>query len=56
MGDRPIRFSADLYNIAWPFVSKDDDRPCLTGVLVEPRPIGGVLLVATDGHALIWHP
>ena len=51
-----IRFSADLYNIAWPFVSKDDRRPYLTGVLVEPRPIGGVLLVATDGHALIWHP
>ena len=48
-----IRFSADLYNIAWPFVSKDDDRPYLTGVLVEPHQKGGVLLVATDGHALI---
>ena len=53
MGDRPIRFSADLYNVAWPFVSKDVARRYFTGVLVEPHPKSGVLLVATDGHALI---
>ena len=34
-------------------MSKDVARHYFTGVLVEPHPKSGVLLVATDGHALI---
>lgn len=48
-----VRFSADLYNIAWPFVSTEETRYYLNGVLVTPAKDGGVLLVASDGRALI---
>jgi hypothetical protein len=32
--------------------SKDPLRPYIGGVLIEPHPAGGALLVATDGHRL----
>lgn len=35
------------------FVSKEETRYYLNGVLIEPAPQGGVFLVATDGHRLV---
>lgn len=34
------------------FVSKDAESFTLTGVLVQPHPMGGVIMAATDGHRL----
>lgn len=48
-----IRTSAHLFEIASRFVSTEETRYYLTGVLVEPHPCGGVNLVATDGHRLM---
>ena len=35
------------------FASKDMYRYYLNGVLIEPDPLGGVFLVATDGHRMV---
>jgi hypothetical protein len=48
-----IRFNANLFRIAAFCQSKEETRYYLCGVLVEPHPIKGVNLVATDGHCLI---
>ena len=45
--------SADLFARAAKAAGNDDGRWYLHGVHLEPAPNGGVLLVATDGRALI---
>ena len=35
------------------FASKDTCRYYLNGVLIEPDPLGGVFIVATDGHRMV---
>jgi len=48
--------SADLFRIAMLFTSTEETRYYLQGVYVEPHPIKGLLLTATDGHRLfnVW--
>jgi len=48
--------SADLFRIAMMFTSNEETRYYLQGVYVEPHPIKGLLLTATDGHRLfnVW--
>lgn len=48
-----IKVNADLFRLAYAFVSKEETRYYLQGVLVEPHPCGGVNLVSTDGHRMI---
>lgn len=51
--------NADFFRIAQRFTRPDDPkRPLLAGVLIDPCPAGGVVLVATSGFALcaIWDP
>lgn len=45
-------FDAKLFEIAHRFVSKNETRYYITGVLVEPCASGGVAIVATDGHRM----
>lgn len=40
---------SDYYRAVAPFVSREETRYYLGGVLIEPHPVEGVLLVATDG-------
>ena len=53
MNDVVAKFDADLYHIAYAFTGREETRFYLSGVLIEPHPEQGVLLVATDGHRLI---
>jgi hypothetical protein len=48
-----IKVNANLFRIAYAAVSTEETRYYLKGVFVEPNPIGGVNLVATDGHRLL---
>ena len=48
-----IRFNANLYRIATMCMSKEETRYYLCGVFVEPHPVKGVTLTATDGHKLL---
>jgi hypothetical protein len=48
-----LRFSADLFRIAFTCTSNEETRYYLRGVFVEPHPQGGVTLTATDGHRLV---
>lgn len=48
-----IRVNAGLFRACLPFVSAREDRVHISGVLVEPHPKGGVILVATDGHRML---
>ena len=48
-----IRVNADLFNLAYGAVSKEETRYYLNGVFVEPHPERGALLVSTDGHRMI---
>lgn len=48
-----IRVNANLFRIAYTCASTEETRYYLNGVLVEPLPDGGVLLVTTDGHRLL---
>ncbi|MFH1806867.1 MAG: hypothetical protein ABID63_18455 [Pseudomonadota bacterium] len=50
---RRITVSAKHFLAAWLFISKEETRYYLNGVLIEPHPDGGVIMAATDGHALI---
>lgn len=53
----PAIVNADLFRIVSAFVSdfgsKEKGWCYLSGVLVQPHPVKGVLLVATDGHRLM---
>lgn len=48
-----IQFGTELYRVAFDFTSKEETRYYLNGVFVEPHPVAGVMLTATDGHRLI---
>lgn len=47
------KIEAHLYRAAALFVDPKDQRPALSYIRVENHPQQGVLLVATNGHALI---
>ena len=44
--------NADLFRAAAVLVTKEETRYYLQGVCIEPCPLGGVTLTATDGHRL----
>lgn len=48
-----IRLNADLFQLAYGAVSKEETRYYLNGVFVEPHPERGAVLVSTDGHRMI---
>lgn len=48
-----IRVSAELFNLAYFAVSKEETRYYLNGVHIEPHPVKGALLVSTDGHRMV---
>lgn len=50
--DLLARVDAGLAIEAYRFVSDQESRYYLTGIRIEPCPIGGVLIVATNGHYL----
>ena len=50
---RHVRVRAKHFAAAYLFAGTDETRYYLKGVLVEPHPDGGVLLVATDGHRMV---
>ena len=50
---RHVRVRARHFAAAYLFASTEQTRYYLCGVLVEPHPDGGVLLVATDGHRMV---
>lgn len=50
---REVRVRAKHFAAAYVFASTEETRYYLNGVLVEPHPDGGVLLVATDGHRMV---
>lgn len=53
-----LKFSARALSFCAHFMAKQDIRYYLNGVCVTPMPaeIGGVLVAATDGHAMgMWH-
>lgn len=38
------------------FISQEETRYYLNGILIEKHPVKGILIVATDGHRLaVWH-
>ena len=45
--------SASIFARAFSIAAKDNWRPNLAGVCVEPIEAGGVVMVATDGKRLI---
>ena len=49
---RHARFSARFAVALAQFTSREPTRYYLNGIQVEPHPIAGVLLVATDGHKM----
>ena len=50
---RHVRVRAKHFAAAYLFTGTSELRYYLQGVLVEPHPDGGVLLVATDGHRMV---
>lgn len=48
-----IRFNANLYRLATVCQSNEETRYYLQGVNVEPHAVKGVILTATNGHALL---
>lgn len=51
-----IQVKAELIDLAALFVAKNDVRYYLQGVCVQPHPVAGVYVVATDGHRLaVFH-
>ncbi len=52
MSKRKISVSARAIAALLPFISKEETRFHLTGIRIEPSAAGGVLLIATDGHAM----
>ena len=48
-----IKVNAELFRIAYAAVSKEETRYYLRGVYVEPHPVKGVTLTATDGNQLL---
>lgn len=47
-----IRVRADYFGLISAFISDNDNRHTLEGVCIEPHPVKGVLLIATDGHTM----
>lgn len=45
--------NANLFRVAYSWVSKEETRYYLQGVYVQPHPKHGAFLVSTDGHGLI---
>jgi DNA polymerase III sliding clamp (beta) subunit (PCNA family) len=45
--------NADLFRIVYSCVSTEETRYYLNGVHVEPHPVKGAILVATDGHRML---
>lgn len=50
---RKIWVNAKLVAALWPFAAKEDYRYFLNGVLIEPHPKEGVVIVATNGHMMM---
>ena len=48
-----IRVNADLFKLVHAAISKEETRYYLNGVFIEPHPVGGAVLVATDGHRML---
>ena len=48
-----IRVSAELFDLAYTAVSKEETRYYLNGVHIEAHPVKGALLVSTDGHRMV---
>lgn len=56
MTDRTVIFDADKARMLYAFVNTKEPRQQLNGVYIESAPVGGVFLVATDGHRLgVFH-
>jgi hypothetical protein len=53
MNKNLIELDANLFRAAYVCVSTEETRYYLKGVFVEPHPVTGALLTATDGHRLI---
>lgn len=53
MNDVVAKFDAVFFHIAYAFTGREETRFRLSGVLIEPHPTQGVLMVATDGYRLI---
>lgn len=51
--DISFAVSAAKAAVVMNFVSNEETRYYLNGILIEPNPNGGVTLVATDGHRLV---
>lgn len=48
-----IRVDANLLRLAHMAISKEETRYYLNGVHIEPHPVRGAILVATDGHRMV---
>lgn len=48
-----LKFNTNLFRIASMCQSRDKTRFYLAGVYIEPHPVAGVTLTATDGHQLV---
>lgn len=57
-GARRITVSARCATLVLPFMSDEETRYYLNGIYIEPHPLGGVVMVATDGYLLgaVWDP
>jgi hypothetical protein len=47
-----LSIKADYAKLVWPFVSADKERFFLNGFYVQRHPLGGAVIVATDGRSL----
>jgi hypothetical protein len=53
MSDELFSIRSDYYRACAVFASTEEARYYLQGVYVEPHPVEGVIMVATDGHRLL---
>lgn len=53
MSDPVFSIRSDYYRACAVFASTEEIRPYLKGVHIEPHPVEGVILVATDGHRML---
>jgi hypothetical protein len=52
--ERDITITSRYVPILAEFMAKNDIRYYLNGIYVEPHPEQGVILIATDGHAMVF--
>jgi hypothetical protein len=51
--ERDVTITSKYVPILAEFMGKNDIRYYLNGIYVEPHPQGGIVLIATDGHAMV---